>query len=148
MISFTISKRASRTLNFVTIATRAETALELNTITSHLHDLTITSSKPAFTKTKLGDILQLTLTNYDEWKYNIIVILSAMSAYAIVTREDPKLQTLNFDHDDYYDGLKAKEAEGASIIRLSCSPEVRCIIKDTTGSYIGRHDIVCQFRTC
>jgi hypothetical protein len=63
----------------------------------------MTSSKPAFTKTKLGDILQLTLANYDEWKYNIIPILSAMTAYAIVTREDPIPQTLNFDHDDYYD---------------------------------------------
>jgi hypothetical protein len=48
-------------------------------------------------------MLQLTLANYDEWKYNIIPILSAMTAYAIVTREDPKPQTLNFDHDDYYD---------------------------------------------
>jgi len=85
-----------------------------------------------------------------------------MSAYAIVTREDPEPPPLDFDHKDNYDDWKAKEAEAASMIRLSCSPEVRRIIKglrnphemwntletslDTAGSYIGRQDILCQFR--
>jgi len=56
------------------------------------------------------------------------------------------------------------EAEATSIIRLSCSPEVRRIFKgmrnphvmwniletslDTAGSYIGRQDILHQFRAC
>jgi len=87
-----------------------------------------------------------------------------MRAYAIVTGDDPELQPLDFDHDDNYDDWKAKEAEAASIIRLSCSPEVRRIIKgmrnplemwntletslDNTGSYIGRQDILLQFRSC
>jgi len=58
----------------------------------------------------------------------------------------------------------AKEAEAASINRLSGSPEVQCIVKgirnphemyntletslDTARSYIGKQDILCQFRTC
>jgi hypothetical protein len=54
----------------------------------------------------------------------MILILSAMRAYAIVTGEDPEPQPLDFDHDDNYDDWKAKEAEAASIIRLSCSLEV------------------------
>jgi hypothetical protein len=94
----------------------------------------------------------------------MILILSAMKAYAIVTREDPKPQPLDFDHYDNYDDWKAKEAEAASMIRLSCSPEVWRIFKgiqnrhemsnalemslDTAGSYIDRQDIVRQFRAC
>jgi len=94
----------------------------------------------------------------------MILILSAMKAYAIVTGEDPEPQPLDFDHDDNYDDWKAKEAEAASMIRLSCSPEVRRIVKgirnphemwntletslDTAGSYIGRQDILRQFRAC
>jgi len=58
----------------------------------------------------------------------------------------------------------AEEAEAASMIRLCCSPEVRCIVRgmrnphdmwntldtslDTTGSYIGRQDMLRQFRAC
>ncbi|KAF8247286.1 hypothetical protein K440DRAFT_551346, partial [Wilcoxina mikolae CBS 423.85] len=57
----------------------------------------------------------------------------------------------------------AKEAQAASIIKLSCSPEVQQIVKgirnpqeiwnmletsmNTAGSYIGRQDILCHFRT-
>jgi hypothetical protein len=94
----------------------------------------------------------------------MILILSAMKAYAILTGDDPEQQPLDFDHDDKYDDWKAKEAEAASMIRLSCSPEVRRIIKgmriplemwntletslDTAGSYIGRQDILRQFRAC
>jgi hypothetical protein len=70
---------------------------------SHLHDLTMTSSETAFNKTKWGDILKLTHANYDEWKDDMILILSAMRAYAIVTRQDPEPQPLDFDHDDNYD---------------------------------------------
>ena len=94
----------------------------------------------------------------------MILILSAMRAYPIVTGEDPELQPVDFDHDDNYDDWKAKQVEAASMIRLSCYPEVRCIVKgirnphkmwntpetslDTAGSYIGRQDIVRQFRAC
>jgi len=123
------------------------------------------SSKPAaFNKTRWGDIPKLTHANYEEWKDDMILILSAMRAYAIITGEDPEPQPLDFDHDDNYDDWKAKEAKAASIIRLSCSPEVCRIIKgirnphrmwnkletslDTAGSYISRQDIVRQFRAC
>jgi len=87
-----------------------------------------------------------------------------MRAYAIVTGDDPEPQPLDPDHDYNYDDWKAKEAAATSIIRLSCSPEVRRIVKcirdphemwnvletslDTAGSYIGRQDILRQFRAC
>jgi len=94
----------------------------------------------------------------------MFLILSAMKAYAIVTGEDPEPQPHDFDHDDNNGDWKAKEAEAASMIRLSCSSEVRRIVKgkrnphemwntletslDTAGSYIGRQDILRQFRAC
>jgi len=128
----------------------------------HLHDLTMTSSEPTFNKTKWGDISKLTHTNYDEWRDNMIPVLSAMRAYAIVAGDDPEPQLLDLDHDDIYDDWKAKEAEATSIITLPCSHEVRHSVKgirnphemwnvletslDTAGSYIGRQDILCQFR--
>jgi len=94
----------------------------------------------------------------------MILIMSAMRAYAIGSGEDPEPQPLDFDHHDNYHDWKAKEAEAASIIRLPCPPEVRRIVKgirnphemwktletslDTAGSYIGRQDILRQFRAC
>ena len=124
----------------------------------------MSSSKPTFNKTRWGDISKLTRTNYDEWRDDMILILSFMRAYAIVTRDDPEPQPLDFNYDDIYNDWKAKEAEAASMIRLSCSPEVWPIFKgmrnplemwnmlqtslDTTGSYIGRQDILRQFRGC
>jgi uncharacterized membrane protein YgcG len=124
----------------------------------------MSSSEPAFNKSRWGDIPKLTLTNYDEWKDDMILVLSAMRTYAIVTGDDPEPQPLDFDHDDNYDDWKAKEAEAASMIRLSYSPEVRRIVKgmrnplemwntletspDTAGSYIGRQVILRQFRAC
>jgi len=94
----------------------------------------------------------------------MIIILSAMRAYAVVTREDLEPQQRDFDHDDNYDDWKAKEAEPVSIIRHSCSPEVWRIVKgirnlhkmwntlettlDTTRSYTGRKDILRRFRAC
>jgi len=124
----------------------------------------ITSSEPAFNKTKWGDIPKLTHTNYDEWKDDMILILTAMKAYAIVTGDDPEPQSHDFDHDDNYDDWKAKEAEAGYIIRLSYSPKVQRIVKgirnpheiwniletslDTAGSSIGRQDILRQFRAC
>jgi hypothetical protein len=96
---------------------------------SHLHDFMMTSSKPAFNKTRWGNIPKLTHDNYDEWKDDMILILSAMKAYTIVTGQDPEPQPLGFDHDDNYDDWKAMEAEAASMIRLSCSSEVWRIVK-------------------
>jgi len=96
---------------------------------SHLHHLTMTSSEPAFNKMWRGNIPKLTHANYDEWKDDMILILSAMRAYAIVTGEDPDPQRLDFDHDDNYDDWKAKEAKAAPMIRLACSPKVWHIVK-------------------
>ena len=124
----------------------------------------MSSSEPAFNKTRWGDIPKLTHTKYNKWRDDTILILSAMRAYAIATGDDPEPQPLDFDYDDNYDCWKAKEAKVVSIIRLSCSPEVRRIVKgmrnplemwnmlesslDTTGSYIGRQDILPQFHAC
>jgi len=63
----------------------------------------MTSSKAAFNKTRWGDIPKLTHTNYDKWKDDMILILPAMRAYAIITGEDPELQPLDFDHNNNYD---------------------------------------------
>jgi hypothetical protein len=124
----------------------------------------MTSSEPTFNKTKCGDIPELTHANYDEWRNDMIPVLTAMRANAIVTGDDPEPQHLDLDHDDNYDDWKAKEAEATSIMRQSCSPDVRRIVKgirnphemwnvlqtslDTAGSYIGRQDILRQFRAC
>jgi len=124
----------------------------------------MSSSEPAFDKTRWGNIPKLTHTNYNEWKDDMILVLSAMKAYAIVIGDDPEPQPLDFDHDDNYDDWKAKEAKAASMIRLCCSPEVQRIVKgmrnphemwntleitlDTAGSYIGRQDILHQFCAC
>jgi len=94
----------------------------------------------------------------------MILILSAMRAYAIVTGEDPEPQLLDFNHNDNYDDWKSKEVQAESMMRLSCSPEVQHIVKgignphemwntletslDTAGSYIGRQDILPQFSAC
>jgi hypothetical protein len=124
----------------------------------------ITASEPAFNLTRWGNIPKLTHVNYDEWKDGMIFILSAMRAYAIVTRDDPGSQPLDLDHNDNYDDGKAKEAEAARMIRFSCSHEVRGIVMgmghslemwntletslDTAGSYISRLDILYQFHAC
>jgi len=92
----------------------------------------------------------------------MIPVLTAMGAHAIITGDDPEPRPLNLNHDGNYDVWKAKEAEATSTIRLSCSPEVQCIVKgirnphemwnvletslDTARSYIGRQDILRQFR--
>jgi len=101
-----------------------------NTNTEHQpHHVMMTSSEPASIKTRWGDIPKLTNNNYNEWKDDMILMLSTMRAYAIVTREDPEPQPLEFDHDDNYYDWKAKEAEAASMIRVSSAPKVRHIIR-------------------
>jgi hypothetical protein len=49
----------------------------------------------------------LTHSNYDEWRDDMIPVLSVMRAYTIVTGDDPELQLLDLDHDDNYDDWKA-----------------------------------------
>jgi len=94
----------------------------------------------------------------------MILVLSAMRTYTIVTRDVPEPQPLDFDHDDNYDDWEATEAEAASIIRLSCYPEVRRIVKrirnpherwnilktslDTAGSHLGIQEILHQVCAC
>ena len=51
-----------------------------------------------------------------------------MRAYAIVTGDDRQPQPLDFDQDDSSDDWQANEAKAASMIRLSCSPTIRCIV--------------------
>jgi len=94
----------------------------------------MSSSEPAFNMSRWGDFPKLTHTNYDEWRDDMILVLSAMRAYARVTGDDPEPQPLDFDHNDNYDDWKAKEAETASIIRLSCSPDVRHIVKGSVSN--------------
>jgi len=60
----------------------------------------MTSSELAFNKIRWGNSPMLTHDNYDEWTDDILLILSAMKAYAIVTGGDPEPQPLDFDHDD------------------------------------------------
>jgi predicted hydrolase (HD superfamily) len=66
----------------------------------------MTSSKPTVNRSKWGDILTLTHTNYDEWRDDMIPVLSAMRAYATVVGDDPEQQLLNLDHDHNYDDWK------------------------------------------
>ena len=94
----------------------------------------------------------------------MMLILTAMGGYAIVNGEDPEPQPLVFDCNLHYDDWAAKEAEATSMIRLSCSPKVRHMVKgirnshdmwnpleislDTVEFYIGRQDNFRQFHAC
>lgn len=91
MNCFTISKRALGTLKLVTIATAAYTELNLNTIRYHLHDLGMNSSESVVNKIKHGNMPKLTHAIYDKWNYDILLMLTPMKAYAIVTGDNPKL---------------------------------------------------------
>jgi len=143
---------------------RSNSRINITTTQHHLHNLTMSSSKPTFNETNGGDILELTHANYDERRDDMIIVSTAMGAYAIITGEDPDLQPLGLNHDDNYHDWKAKAAEVSSIIRLSCAPAVWCNVNgtripqemwnvleislDTTGCYIGRQDILRQFHPC
>jgi len=94
----------------------------------------------------------------------MILILSAMKADTIVTGVATRPQPPDCDHNDNYDNWTAKEAEAATMIRLSYSPKVWCIVKgmtkphkmwntletslDTDGLYLGRQNILHQVRAC
>jgi len=110
--------------------------------------------KPAVNKHRWRNIPKLAHTDHDEWEVDMILILLAMGAYAIITGEDPDLRLLDINHDNNYDTWKAQKTETASMIRLSCSSETRRIVKcirnpqemwnklemspDTARSYYGR----------
>ena len=160
-ISFTIPKKSHKNAK----PRHHSNSRISNTKTQHHpHDLTMTSSEPTFHKTKWGDIYMLNHTNYDEWRDDIIPVLSTIRAYATVSREDPEPQLLDLDQDDNFDIWNAKEAEDTSTIRLSCSAEVRRLVNgmryphvtwnvqetslNTPGSYIRRQDILRQFHAC
>jgi len=67
----------------------------------------IASSKLAFNKTRWGGNPKLTQANYNEWKEDLILVLSALRAYAIVTRDHPESQPLEFVHNYNSDDRKA-----------------------------------------
>jgi hypothetical protein len=67
----------------------------------------MTSSEPIFNKPKWGVIPMLTHANYDEWRDDMICILTAIRAYSIVAEDDPELQPFDLDHDEDYDDWKA-----------------------------------------
>jgi len=69
----------------------------------------MSSPEPSLTKTICGDIPQLTHPNYNQWRDNMVLIISAMRAYAIVTGDDPEPQPLDFDQDDIYDDLRLRK---------------------------------------
>jgi hypothetical protein len=50
--------------------------------------------------TKWGNIPKLTHCNYDEWRDDMIPVLSAISADEIVSGHDPQPQHLDLDHND------------------------------------------------
>jgi len=79
-----------------------------NTNTQH-YDLTMSSLEPTIDKTIWGDITKLIHVNYDEWKDDMILTLSSMRAYAIVTGDDPEMQPLDFDHNNNCDDWEAKK---------------------------------------
>jgi len=132
-VSFTISNRATRTLNVVIVTTCAEAVLKLNTPSTQSYDLVMSSPsfsfKPAFNMTRWGNIPNLTHSRYDGRKDDKIFDLSTMQLYTVVTIVDSESEPLEFEHDGIHDDWKAKEAMAASIIRLYCSPKVQCIDK-------------------
>jgi hypothetical protein len=124
----------------------------------------MTSSESGFNITRWGNILDLAHTNYNNWKDGLIHILSPMRAYPIITGENPQPQPIDFHYDNMYNDWKRLTANAASMMRLSCSPTVRHIVRgirnvggmwktlqthlDPAGSWNGRHDILHQFLVC
>jgi hypothetical protein len=122
------------------------------------------SSERILKKTAWGVSAILTYANHHEWNHDMIVILSVMKAYAILTGDDPEPQHIDFDHDGNYDHWKAKEADTVSMMSLSSSPEVRRTINGMriphdmwnppeatlrSGThYMSRQDILHQSCAC
>jgi len=124
----------------------------------------MTTFELTFITSRWGNILKMTHSNNDKWKDDMILILSAMRAYTTATREDPKLQPVDVNHDEKDDDWKPEEAEAVSVIRRSYTPKVRGIVTgiqnphemwntpetfmDTTIFYVGWQDILGQFHAC
>jgi len=79
---------------------RHRTNNRINSTENQHHDLMMSSSKPDLNMTRWGEIPQLTQANYNEWKDDLVLILSAMRAYAIITGDGPEPQPLDFNHYD------------------------------------------------
>lgn len=88
----------------------------------------MTTFELTFITSRWGNILKMTHSNNDKWKDDMILILSAMRAYTTATREDPKLQPVDVNHDEKDDDWKPEEAEAVSVIRRSYTPKVRGIV--------------------
>jgi len=124
----------------------------------------ISSSKPTSTEAWSGNISKLSHTNSDKLKDDMILILSAMRVYAIVTRGNLEPLSLDVDYHHNYDGSKAKETKAACIISLSSSLIIWHIIIGVRYSYkmwnsldssldiarsnIGKREILHQFCAC
>ncbi|KAF8246984.1 hypothetical protein K440DRAFT_644303 [Wilcoxina mikolae CBS 423.85] len=82
------------------------------------------SNLPNYNKTKWGNIPLLTHLNYDSWMETMTLVLEAMRAYSIITRE-PQPQVLDIDYADW----KTHEVQAATTILLFCSLDVRVYLK-------------------
>ena len=116
------------------------------------------SSTPAFNKTQYGNIPLLTYINYEAWKDTMFHVLRAVDADNIITGEEEEPAPIDLDYRDY----KKRASKAASIISLSCSPEIRPYLKglqtpremwetlqarlDTAATLIGRTGILRKFR--
>ena len=83
------------------------------------------SSTPAFNKTQYGNIPLLTYINYEAWKDTMFYVLCAVDADNIITGEEEEPAPIDLDYRDY----KKRASKAASIISLSCSPEIRPYLK-------------------
>ena len=117
------------------------------------------SSTPhAFNKTEYGNIPLLTYLNYEAWKDTMFHVLRALDADNIITGEEEEPIPIDLDYKDY----KKRASKAASIISLSCSPEIRPYLKglqtpremwetlqarlDSAVTLIGRTGILRKFR--
>ena len=109
-----------------------------------------------FNETEYGNMPLLTYLNYEAWKDTMFHVLRAFNADNIITCEEPMPIDLNYT--DY----KKQASKAASIVSLSCSPEIRPYLKglqtsreiletlqarlDSAVTLIGRTGIPRKFR--
>ena len=80
---------------------------------------------PAFNKTQYGNIPLLTYINYEARKDTMFHVLCAVDADNIITGEEAEPAPIDLDYRDY----KKRASKAASIISLSCSPDIRPYLK-------------------
>ena len=78
------------------------------------------SSTTAFKTTQYGNNSLLIYINYEVWKDTMFHVLRVVDADNIITGEEEPAP-IDVDHRDY----KRRASKAASIISLSCSPEIR-----------------------